>query len=436
MKRMFKSIKIAISFFLVLVLSSCGTSSKIHIIDDVDNKPEFLSFFSPNTLLSSDLAKYWSDQFIERYNKRVYINLDGSEYYAESGMSYRELLVKRLESSAPDDMYIINAEDVLEFGKKGFWRDLSDLSIVDNLSEAALYHSTYNNRVYSLPLGFTGFGFAWNIDLLDRLNLSIPNDLNEFEIVCEGLKNAGILPYGSSKGYSLTVPAMGKGLSRLYNSNSRDSEMDALNSGKKKISEYLEEGYEFLNWMIEKDYMDPVQALNTVPKIEDVDLFKAEQCGFICIDLGSLTLVDLPFEWELTGLPILEEGMVAVNGASQRLCVNPNSNHLDTVLQFVEMIGTTDSLDRSAKLDNVMSSAKDSKVTINTSEQKLVSLLDQNNQVPNQDFSLHFNTWESIRDVAREICGGMSIKDACELLDEKQMTDIENYVGDFRSIVI
>ena len=83
---------------------------------------------------------------------------DFADFYAEEGLSYRELLLKRMESGQADDLYIIPAEDVLEFDQKGFIYDLSGLDCISSLSEDALRQSTYKGKVFSVPLSYTGFG--------------------------------------------------------------------------------------------------------------------------------------------------------------------------------------------------------------------------------------------------------------------------------------
>lgn len=414
---------------ILCLLTACSNNkSNIQLLDNPNTQPEYLSFFSSENISNNDVTKYWTDLFTKTYNKKVYINFDGATYYADEGLSYRELLEKRLKSSAPDDLYIINAEDVIEFENKGYWMDLSDMDFVNNLSEAALYQSTYNGKVFSLPLSFSGFGFVWNVDLLEQYSLAIPQNIEEFLEVCERLKTANILPYAANKGYALTVPAMCVGFSKLYQSEDRDAKIVALNNGETHVSDYMREGFDFLYQMIERGYLDPEQALTSTPRNEDVELFLSGKCAFICAGVDILNqLEEKPFQMKMTGLPILTDGCIAVYGANSRLCVNPNSKHLDTVYEFIKLLGTSESLEKSAELNNSMSSSKNNDINRFPLAQELVILLQQPNQIPNQDFALHFNTWESIRDVSREICSGISIDQACNMLDEKQQTDLKNY---------
>lgn len=411
--------------------AACGQDEPVvQIIDDLEAQPEYLSFFSSASLSGSDVGKYWSERFNETYNKKVYVDYDGASYYAEEGLSYRELLEKRLQSSNPDDLYIINAEDVIDFGKKGYWMDLSDMDFVDNLSEAALYQSTYDGKVFSVPLSFTGFGLYWNVDLLGAHGLTVPENLEQFLSVCETLKANGLLPYGANKGFALTVPAMCSGLAPLYQSPEQERLIAALNSGETAISTYLRAGFTLLRQMIDNGYLDPQQALDTVPG-DEWELFLAGRYAFICGGLGVVPqqTETLGFQLEMTGLPVLADGSIAVYGADSRLCVNPNATHLETALEFIEMVGTPEALNLSAELDNTISSAKDGWAVPSSVAEKMCTLLQSPNQIPNQDFALHFNTWENIRNVGREVCAGASVEQACAMLDELQRAELASYAG-------
>lgn len=425
----YKSLWLLLAAVIMLfVLTACKSENTVLELENPDTQPEYLSFFSYTNISGSDVTKYWSEHFMQTYEKEVYINFDGAAYYADEGLSYRELLEKRLQSSAPDDLYIINAEDVIEFEQKGYWMDLSDMSFVQNLSEAALYQSTYNGKVFSVPLSFTGYGFVWNVDLLKEHGLTIPQNREEFLNVCEKLKNEGITPYGANKGYALTVPIMCAGFSDLYGSEDQEERIAALDSGETPVSDYLRKGFEFLSLMIEKGYLDPQQALESTPSVEDIEMLMAGECAFICCHMGCL--YDVPkdaFHMEMTGLPLLENGSIAVYGANSRLCVNPESKHLDTVLEFIEMVGSPEALGESAAWDYAMSSAKNGGTAGLTTADQLVELLQQPGQIPNQDFALHFNTWENIRNVGREICSGISVEQACTMIDELQKQELEVY---------
>lgn len=84
---------------ILCALTACGSKSDIQILEHPSAQPEYLSFFSLNSLFGKDITKYWTDRFTEQYDRTVYINFDGAAYYADEGLTYRELLERRLGSS-------------------------------------------------------------------------------------------------------------------------------------------------------------------------------------------------------------------------------------------------------------------------------------------------------------------------------------------------
>ena len=61
---------------------------------------------------------------------------------------------------------------------------MSALEFTGNLSHDALTQSTYNGKLFSIPLSYTGFGFIWNVDMLKQYGLKLPENLEEFLNVC------------------------------------------------------------------------------------------------------------------------------------------------------------------------------------------------------------------------------------------------------------
>lgn len=346
-------------------------------------------------------------------------------------MSYRELLLKRMESGEADDLYIIPAEDVLEFDRKGYIYDLAHMDFVHNLSEAALNQSTYDGKVFSLPLTYTAFGFLWNVDLLHQFGLEVPENLSEFLVVCETLKQNGIVPYGSNMDYGLSLLAMGAGLAPLYRGENPEQKLAQLTEGTLPISTYMRAGFTFLKMMIDSGYLNIEQALSTQPNSEEErNRFRDGQCALIStICRGSAFSDDYPFEMAMTAMPILEEGTICVVGADQRLAVNPNSKHLDEALAAVEALGTVETLNEFARLQRKTSSARGNEAATLPQAAPLISSLTTDEQIPNQDFSLHFNTWNTIKELCVKLGEGASVDAVCEEYDTLQLQEIATYPG-------
>lgn len=406
------------------VCTACGKNdSDLYIAEE--SEKSVISLFTQGVKVSESIEEYCYDLMNPDTGKEIVLYTDSADFYADEGLSYRELLAKRMNSGKADDLYLIPAEDVLEFSSKGYIYDLSNLDCVDNLSDDALIQSTYDGMVFSIPLSYTCFGFIWNVDLLHKYGLEVPDNLNEFWNVCETLKQNGVLPYGSNTDFGLGVPAMCKGLYDVYQSDDSEELLNSLSDGTTPVSTYMEKGFAFIEEMINKGYMDPEQALNTLPLTEEETQFFAEEnCAFITALYRARTFEGYSFQVEMTPLPILDDGKICVVGADQRLAVNPNSEQLDDALAIMEIMGKTSTLDSIANSLGKISTSKNATAPDIPESKDIISYVAQGKQIPNQDFRLHFNVWNNVKELALKVCQGMSAKDAAAEYDERQAAEI------------
>lgn len=414
----------------ICLMAGCmGKANTPQIYIDKNESDVLLSLFAQGTNITGAIDKCCAEVINPSSSENIILYSDSASYYAEDGLSYRELLLKRMESSQADDLYIITAEDVLEFDQRGYLYDLSHLSCLENLSEDALCQSTYNGKVFSVPLSYTGFGFIWNVDLLRRYQLEVPQNLAEFWTVCETLKQNGILPYGANSDFGLSVPAMCAGLAPLYQDASGAEQLAGLASGETPVSTYMRDGFSFLQTMLDKGYLDAAQALSTLPDSEEESaLFAGGGCAFIsAICRAAAFQKNYAFDVEMTALPILPGGAICVVGADQRLAVNPKSAHLDEALRVVENMCTLQTLDGLADTLGKISSGKGNKAATVPQAAPLAACMAAGGQIPNQDFSLPFNTWNTIKALCVKLCQGTDADELCGMYDQIQQEEIARY---------
>ena len=96
--------------------------------------------------------------------------------------------------------------------------------------------------------------------MLKQYDLAVPENREEFLNVCETLKENGILPYGANKDFGLTVPVMCAGLYDVYQGEGTEQKLQELSEGTTPVSEYMRKGFDFLQMMIDKGYMDPEKS--------------------------------------------------------------------------------------------------------------------------------------------------------------------------------
>lgn len=420
----------ALILTFLLAASGCAgkkTAPEIYL----DNKEQdvVISVFAQDMKIADMINSCCKDVLPIDKGSHVILYSDAANFYAEEGLSYRELLLKRMESGQADDLYIIPAEDVLEFDNKGYIYDLSQLKCLENIAEDALQQSTYDGKVFSVPLSYTGFGVIWNVDMLKQYDLDIPTNRAEFWQVCETLKQNGILPYGANRDFGLSLPAMCAGLGPLYQDPQAEEILKGLSQGEIAISTYMREGFTVLQTMIDKGYLNTQTALDTLPDSEEeIALFREGKCAFITsICRAKAFEYDYPFAVEMTALPLLEDGAICVAGAGQRLAVNPHSEHLTEALQIVENLCTIENLNAFARQLGKTSSARGNEAATLPQADPLVACMAQGGQIPNQDFKLHFNTWNTIKELSVKLCQGASVDEVCQEYDALQFKEIEQY---------
>ncbi|MGI6070922.1 MAG: ABC transporter substrate-binding protein [Blautia sp.] len=413
----------------LLACTGCGGNKEEAEVYIDDTKPETsITLFTQNESVSEAIEDCCKQKLAEKEDQNLVLYADSAAFYADEGLSYRELLLKRFTSGKADDLYLIPAEDVLDFDSKGYIYDLSGLDCVNNLSEDARMQSTFNGKIFSIPLSYTCFGLVWNVDMLEEYDLTVPHNLNEFWNVCETLKQNGILPYGANMDFALTVPAMCMGLNEIYRSLEPEKLLQELSDGKVPVSRYMEKGFAFLETMLDKGYMDAETLLNTLPMQEEEKAFFTEgKCAFYCALYRAKTFEDYPFEIEMTPFPALNDDWICVVGADQRLAVNPESKNLEAALSIVETLGREDALDSFAAGLGKISSSKNANAPDIPESTELIDCVRQGEQIPNQDFRIHFNMWDNVRELGVRLCKGESVETLMTEFDGIQQEEIAKY---------
>jgi raffinose/stachyose/melibiose transport system substrate-binding protein len=109
---------------------------------------------------------------------------------------YQTVIKTRLAGNdAPDVFGVFPGAWLQTYGAKpGNLVDLSNEPWAANLNSGAKGVSTYNGKVYALPMSQNVIGVIYNKDIFSRLGLTVPTNWDDFLTVCQKLKAAGITP--------------------------------------------------------------------------------------------------------------------------------------------------------------------------------------------------------------------------------------------------
>ncbi|WP_053985890.1 ABC transporter substrate-binding protein [Niameybacter massiliensis] len=118
------------------------------------------------------------------------------EIQAVDDNQFDQLLLTKMASGGMWDIFI--GETGTQGSKYNHEKNLVDLSgenWVQNLSEVGKEFASVNDKVYCLPSGgINSFGIVYNTEVFEKNNIEIPTTFEEFEKVCNTLKEAGVTP--------------------------------------------------------------------------------------------------------------------------------------------------------------------------------------------------------------------------------------------------
>jgi raffinose/stachyose/melibiose transport system substrate-binding protein len=131
------------------------------------------------------------DQKFEAENPNIKI-----EFTTAPTDQYQTVIKTRLASGdVPDVFGVFPGAWLATYGAKpGYLVDLSNEPWAANLNAGAKGVSTYNGKVYALPMSQNVIGVVYRKDLFAKAGVTVPTNWDDFLAACQKLKAAGITP--------------------------------------------------------------------------------------------------------------------------------------------------------------------------------------------------------------------------------------------------
>ena len=251
---------------LLMGVSACGKEPRVdkNLISNSDDAKRIVNMFTPmekSNPNAENSARTAQELTVIAAEKALGVQVEYRTYTAENHQekTYDEVLVDRARSNM-DDIYLLNPDTLMLLGSEGHLADLSGLENAKNLREVVLVANTIDGKLVGIPQEVAAYGLFVNKDMFDRYHLELPNTPEEFLECCRVFKENGIeTPVGANRWWLETF-VLAQGFADLYNGGNTEAEIDAINSGEAKISDYMRPGFEFLKEMIDKGYIDAEKA--------------------------------------------------------------------------------------------------------------------------------------------------------------------------------
>ena len=265
-KRARKGAVAVVALVGALVLGACSAPAPAEnlAVQDAD-EGRTVNFFSPMEKISPDTentARTASDLTIAMAEERLGLTLAYHTYTAENyqDKTYDEVCLERARNNS-DDLYLLNTDTIVTLGSEGHLADLSGLSCAQNLREVVRAANTVDGKLVAIPQEVVAYGLFVNKDIFDECELSLPNTPEEFLECCRVLKEKGYeTPIGANRWWLETF-VFAQAYADLYNGGDVAAEVQALNAGEARYSDYMRPGFEFLKTLIDLGYVDAENAL-------------------------------------------------------------------------------------------------------------------------------------------------------------------------------
>ena len=251
---------------LVLVsLTACGGRETKNLVSHYTEETETVNLFSPMEKTDPDaenVARTASDQTVTMAEEALNVTVVYRTYTAEDyqDKTYDEVCLDRARNNM-DDLYLLNPDTILALGAEGKLMDLSGLDSAKNLREIIRTANTVDGKLVAIPQEVVAYGLFVNKDLFDRYHLDLPETPEDFLECCRVFQENGIeTPVGANRWWLETF-VFAQAYAELYNGGNTEAEIAALNSGAARYSDYMRPGFEFLQTLMDRGYIDAEKAL-------------------------------------------------------------------------------------------------------------------------------------------------------------------------------
>lgn len=313
---------------------------------------------------------------------------------------YFDVLEKRLTTGNSDDIFMVDHERVLELGEKGKLADLSGLSTIDNFSDLAKSQMLADGTIHYVPTSISAFGLYCNLDLLKEHGQKVPENLAEFQEVCDYFVSQGITPIVANNDISLKTIAIATAMLPIYQSENAADELARFNNGEADLAEQLSPGFELVEQMLERSWVDAEEAQNTAKTKDDLVLFAAGQRPFMLTGAWAvprLRDLDPEFQFEVRPYPVMEDGSVLVINVDTRISVNADSPNMEQAKNFVEYVTQSDVMWEFVNSQSSFSPLSENRLAEEETIQSISPYLTNGRSVLGSDDNLRIPIWDMTR---------------------------------------
>ena len=420
----------AVSLAVVLIASaaSCGKKADLtkNLIDSNEDSKKVVNLFGPMEKSSPDAentARTAFDLTVGIAEKKLGLTVEYRTYTAENYQekTYDEVSLDRVRHDM-DDLYLLNPDTIQILGAEDKLLDLSVLENSKNLREVVKTANTVNGKLVAIPQEVVSHGLFVNKDLFDKYKLKLPETPEDLLECCKVFKENGIeTPIGANRWW-LENFVFALAYADLYNGGNTEAEIEALNSGESKYSDYMRPGFEFLKKMIDKKYIDAETAY-TYEAIEgEGPDFLAQKTPIVMAYWGAAntdTAYGTPdFNMQVIGFPSSRGQMPVISMTGYG--INADAENLEDTKNTLNEILSDEALQLYAETNKVISPSVNVEADCIPALQPLNDKVKEDIYVLGSNAGMKVEQWGNTCLIVRDLLQGASVDECMEKFDKLQ----------------
>lgn len=403
---------------LVSVTACQQKDESINVADSDDGNKKTINLFGPisrSNPNTENVSMTAQEKTVMMAEEQLDMEVNYTTYMAENykEKTYDDVTLERINHNM-DDFYLLNPDVIQKAGEEGKLADLSGLDSAKNLRDVVKVANTVNGKLVAIPQEVVAYGLFVNKDMFDRYKLKLPNTPEELLKCCEVFKKKGIkTPIGANRWW-LECFVLAQGYADMYNKGDTEAEIEALNSGKAKLSDYMRPGFEYLQKLIDKGYID-AKAAYTYEAIEGEGAdFLAQKTPIVMAYWGAANsdtdYGKVDFNMQVIGFPshLGQMPVISMSGYG----VGEQAEHREDTMKLLDIILSDEALEVYTEINKVISPSKNIEVDCIDALKPLKRTIDEGTYVLGSNASMNVEQWGNICLIVRDLLNGSSV-DAC-----------------------
>ena len=410
-----------------LSLAACqGSAKPKNLISQEREAARVVNLFSPMEKTdpnAKNIARTASDLTVAMAEEKLGVSMMYRTYTAENyqDKTYDEVTLDRARSNM-DDLYLLNPDTLLILGAEGKLMDLSGLDSAKNLREIIRVANTVDGKLIAIPQEIVAYGLFLNMDLFNQYGLSQPETPEEFLECCRVFKENGFeTPIGANRWWLETF-VFAQAYADLYNGGNAEAEIAVLNSGEAKYSDYMRPGFEFLQILIDRGYIDAETALVSEAIEAEGPDFLAGKTPIVMAYWGAANSETgygkTDFEMQVVGFPSSRGQMPVIPMTGYG--IGAKAEHREDAAKALDIMTSDEALQLYSETNRVISPSKNVKVDCVPSLRPLNDRIEEGIYVLGSNAGMNVEQWGNTCLIVRELLEGASVDECMAAFDALQ----------------